>query len=75
MYLYNNNLYIGKHECFSMWELVSRKNGEKETETERSCGIKKLGFTKYNRELKSNPRPCYIDFVSLYRKVEKILSI
>ena len=55
--------------------MVSRKNGEKETEAERSCGVKKLGFTKYNRELKSNPRPCYIDFVSLYRKVEKIFSI
>ena len=58
-----------------MWELVSRKNGEKETEAEKSCGIKKFQFPKYKRELKSNPRPCYIDFVSLYRKVEKNLSI
>ena len=54
---------------------MSRKNGEKETEAEKSCGIKKFRFPKYKRELKSNPRPCYIDFVSLYRKVEKNLSI
>lgn len=39
---------------------VGDERMEKRKQRQRSCGVKKLGFTKYNRELKSNPKAAII---------------
>lgn len=47
---------------FHLWEFVSRKNEEKETEVERNreaTGLKKSWSPKYNRELKQSKALLY----------------